>query len=266
VSAELAAIVTLGLNHEQQHQELLLTDLKYCFGHQATLPKYIAEATYEMGHNSETGWVNMQEGIYEMGHGGEGFCFDNELNRHKVYLQPYRISKALVTNGEYLEFIQAGGYREFNLWLDEGWAWVKENAVQSPMYWHRIGEEWHYYTLAGLKKVDPEAMLCHVNFYEAQAFAAWKKKRLPTEAEWEAANDLFTWGSRWEWTNSAYLPYPGFKTAAGAVGEYNGKFMVNQMVLRGGSVATPAGHSRSSYRNFFHPHLQWQFAGIRLAE
>lgn len=262
----LAEIVTLGLNHEQQHQELLLTDLKYSFGNQPTMPAYGPEARYEFDRNAESGWLDIAEGVYQIGHAGQEFCFDNERMRHKVYLQPFAISRALVTNGEYLEFMQARGYERFELWLDEGWAWVKDNAIRAPMYWHRVGEDWHSYTLAGLKKVDPDAILCHVNFYEAHAFAAWKGMRLPTEAEWEVASDQFEWGKRWEWTNSAYLPYPGFAIAPGAVGEYNGKFMVNQMVLRGASVATPEGHSRRTYRNFFHPHHQWQFSGIRLAK
>jgi ergothioneine biosynthesis protein EgtB len=259
-------LVTLGLNHEQQHQELLLTDIKYILGLQPTIPKYHAESRYEMDHNREAGWVAMPEGIYEIGYGGDAFCFDNERARHKVYLQPYEISRALVTNGEYLEFVQAGGYERFELWLDEGWGWVKETKARHPLYWHPNGETWHQYTLAGLHELDPNAILCHVNYYEAQAFAMWKGMRLPTEAEWEAAQAQFHWGARWEWTQSAYLPYPGFEIAPGAVGEYNGKFMVNQMVLRGASVATSPGHARPTYRNFFHPHLQWQFSGIRLAQ
>jgi ergothioneine biosynthesis protein EgtB len=262
---EVRQLIILGLNHEQQHQELLLTDLKYAFGLQPTLPKYDPAAQLEMDHNTENGWVEMKEGIYGMGFEGEGFCFDNELRRHKVYLQDYAIAKSCVTNGEYLAFVNAGGYERFELWLDEGWAWVRENNAQSPLYWHKVGENWHQFTLAGLKTLDPDAILCHVNFYEAHAYATWKKRRLPTEAEWEAASDQFTWGKRWEWTNSAYLPYPGFAIAPGAVGEYNGKFMVNQMVLRGASTVTPEGHSRKTYRNFFHPHYQWQFSGIRLA-
>lgn len=264
--ADLVALITLGMNHEQQHQELLVTDLKYVLGHQPTLPKYDVNSNYESGANSEVGFVEMQEGIYEIGFEGEGFCFDNELNRHKVYLNRYAISKALVTNGEFIEFIAADGYKKFDMWLDEGWAWVKENGIQAPLYWHRVGTEWHQYTLAGLKKVDPNAILCHVSFYEAHAFATWKKMRLPTEAEWEVASPFFQWGTRWEWTNSAYLPYPGFAIAPGAVGEYNGKFMINQMVLRGASTATASGHSRPTYRNFFHPQHQWQFSGIRLAK
>lgn len=258
-------LVILGLQHEQQHQELLLTDIQYILGLQPTLPPYDHSVALENDHNLETGWLDMPEGIYEIGHAGDGFCFDNERDRHKVYLQGYQIDRGLVTNGEYQAFIAAGGYSRFDLWLDEGWAWVKENAIQHPLYWHLVGEEWLAYTLAGLRRLDPDAILCHVNFYEASAYAAWRGLHLPTEAQWEAAAPQLQWGLRWEWTNSAYLPYPGFKIAPGAVGEYNGKFMINQMVLRGASTATPAGHSRPTYRNFFHPHLQWQFSGIRLA-
>ena len=182
-----------------------------------------------------------------------------------MYLHDFEISNALVTNGEFLEFIEDGGYTNFNFWLDEGWSWLKKEEIKNPLYWHKIGGKWHYYTLAGLQEVDPNAILAHVSFYEANAYATWKGYRLPTEFEWEVASSKIDWGKRWEWTNSAYLPYPGFKTAEGAVGEYNGKFMVNQMVLRGSSVATSKGHSRATYRNFFQTHFQWQFSGIRLA-
>jgi len=171
-----------------------------------------------------------------------------------------------VTNAEYLEFISNGGYTNFDYWLDEGWSWVTENKIEAPLYWHKIDGEWHNYTLGGLEKLNPEAILTHISFYEAAAFAAWKKMRLPTEFEWEAAADKFNWGKRWEWTNSAYLPYPNFKKPEGAIGEYNGKFMVNQMVLRGASCATPPQHDRKTYRNFFHAHERWQFNGIRLAK
>jgi ergothioneine biosynthesis protein EgtB len=255
----------LGLNHEQQHQELLWTDIKFILGHNPLFPalseKDIDEAAAEAGD----GFVSLPAGIYEIGFEGEGFCFDNERARHKVYLNDYEISSSLVTNSEYLGFIKAGGYENFSYWHAEGWDWVKNNQVKGPLYWHFIDGKWYNYTLAGLRPVDPKAPVCHISYYEAVAYAAWKGMRLPTEWEWEASSGKFNWGKRWEWTESAYLPYPGFKKAEGAIGEYNGKFMVSQMVLRGASVATPAHHSRNTYRNFFHPHLRWQFTGIRLA-
>jgi len=180
-------------------------------------------------------------------------------------LQSYQICSLLVTNEEYLEFINAGGYNNFRFWHSEGWEWVK-NIKAAPLYWHLIDDEWYYYTLSGLQKIDLQQPVTHINYFEASAYASWKGLRLPTEAEWEVAAPNFNWGQRWEWTESAYLPYPGFSKAGGAIGEYNGKFMVNQMVLRGASVATPDGHSRITYRNFFQTHLQWQFTGIRLAQ
>lgn len=263
---EALKLIELGLHHEQQHQELLVTDIKYILGHNPTFPVYSHEQSLSDARNRQSGWLSVEEGVYNVGYAGDGFCFDNELGRHKVYIQPFEINKSLVTNAEYLEFMQAGGYTDFNLWLDEGWSWVKENEIKAPMYWHRINGEWHTYTLAGLEKLDPDAVLSHVSYYEAAAFAQWKGLRLPTEFEWEVAADQLDWGQRWEWTNSAYLPYPGFTKAAGAVGEYNGKFMVNQMVLRGASVATSPKHSRKSYRNFFHAPERWQFTGIRLVK
>ncbi len=265
ISDEITELITIGINHEQQHQELFQTDLKYAFGHNPIFPVYKADGNLLKDHNTEEGWLKINEGVYSIGHDNEEFCFDNELGKHKVFVHDYEISKSLVTNGEFIEFIEAGGYQDFRFWLDEGWSWVNTNDVKSPLYWHKIDGEWFYYTLAGLKPVDKEAILGHVSFYEANAYATWKGLRLPTEFEWEIAADQLTWGKRWEWTNSAYLPYPNFKIADGAVGEYNGKFMVNQMVLRGASVATANNHSRKTYRNFFHPHFQWQYSGIRLA-
>ena len=259
-------LVTLGLNHEQQHQELFLTDLKYTFSLNPLFPAYRENfAPEEKSESGAESFVELDEGVSEIGYAGDGFCFDNELARHKVYLNKFEIGTRLITNLEYLEFVQDGGYRDHRLWHSEGWDWVNQNKVDSPLYWHeRDGKSFHF-TLGGLRALPLDAPVCHVSFYEAAAYAEWREMRLPTESEWEAASGKFKWGLRWEWTNSAYLPYPGFAKAAGAVGEYNGKFMINQMVLRGASVATPNGHSRNTYRNFFHPHLRWQFTGIRLA-
>ena len=266
ISKEIEAVLLVGINHEQQHQELIKTDLKYNFGSNPIYPVYKDGFDLVSDKNIETGFVKIEEGIYEIGHKEDSFCYDNELDVHKTYIQPFEISKALVTNKEYIEFIEAGGYQDFNLWLDEGWHWVNNNKVQSPLYWEKIDGVWHHYTFGGLKTVDLDAILCHISFYEAQAFATWKGMRLPTEFEWEVASSKFDWGKRWEWTNSAYLPYPNFKIAEGALGEYNGKFMINQMVLRGASTATSKNHSRKTYRNFFHPKFQWQFTGIRLVK
>lgn len=260
------SLIELGLHHEQQHQELLVTDIKYILGHNPLFPVYKEGRNLVGDQNQEFGFLNIPEGIYEIGFEGEGFCFDNELGRHKVYLNQFEISKSLVTNADYIAFMESGGYQDFNLWLDEGWSWVNENKMHAPMYWYNIEGEWHYFTLSGLQRVNPDAILSHVNFFEAAAFAQWKNMRLPTEFEWEIASAQLNWGLRWEWTNSAYLPYPGFSKAAGAVGEYNGKFMVNQMVLRGASVATSPMHSRKTYRNFFHAHERWQYTSIRLVK
>ncbi|MFW2376626.1 MAG: ergothioneine biosynthesis protein EgtB [Cellulophaga baltica] len=266
LSLEIETLVTLGIQHEQQHQELLLTDLKHTFSFNPLHPVYHEKFNLVQDTNKEEGWLAMPEGIYEIGHQGDGFCFDNEQGRHKVFLHDYQLSKGLVTNGDFIAFIAAGGYQEFKYWLDEGWSWVQEEKITAPLYWIQKDGTWFYYTLSGLKPVDVDAILSHVSFYEAQAFATFKNMRLPTEFEWEAASEKFNWGKRWEWTYSAYLPYPNFKIADGAVGEYNGKFMVNTMVLRGSSVATSEGHERNTYRNFFHPKYRWQYTGIRLAK
>jgi ergothioneine biosynthesis protein EgtB len=259
-------LIVLGFNHEEQHQELLLTDIKYILGHNPLFPPYsttyVSPKIDEVDHAE---FVKMTEGIYDIGFTGEGFCFDNELNRHKVYLNAYEISPSLVTNAEYLEFINSGGYHDFRHWHAEGWDWVKTNKIESPLYWHFIDGEWCNYTFHGLESVNLKDPVCHISYFEAYAYAAWKGLRLPTEFEWEAAATKFSWGKNWEWTESSYLPYPGFAKAPGAIGEYNGKFMVNQKVLRGASEATSPGHSRITYRNFFQTHLRWQFTGIRLA-
>jgi ergothioneine biosynthesis protein EgtB len=268
-------ILLLGFNHEQQHQELLCTDIKYILGHNPLFPSYSAlpspslaitgqeEETDEIisTQNSKEGFVSINEGIYEIGYEGKGFCFDNE-----VYLQNFSICEALISNEEYLEFIDSGGYRNFKHWHADGWEWVKTKSINAPLYWHFMNGEWFNYTIKGLKPLLMAEPLCHVSYYEASAFASWKGMRLPTEFEWETAASQFEWGKRWEWTESAYLPYPGFTKAPGAIGEYNGKFMINQMVLRGASEATSSGHSRRSYRNFFQPELRWQFTGIRLVK
>ncbi|MGS0679789.1 ergothioneine biosynthesis protein EgtB [Shewanella sp. 125m-7] len=266
LSDELNALVTLGINHEQQHQELLITDLKYMLSLNPLHPEYSPEFTLVTDTNQHDGWIQMADGMYDIGHGQQSFCYDNELGQHKVWLSKFQIANRLVTNGEYIRFIEDGGYTQFSYWLDEGWEWLNSEQISAPLYWKKINGQWHYYTLAGLKLLDPNAILAHISFYEANAFACWKKMRLPTEFEWEAASQHLDWGKRWEWTSSAYQAYPGFQISAGAVGEYNGKFMVNQMVLRGASVATAKSHQRYTYRNFFHPHLQWQLSGIRLVK
>jgi len=260
-------LVELGLNHEQQHQELLLTDLKFTLGLNPIFPVYRKDHFPEEAAEIDIyGKIDIKGGIYEVGHKGGEFCFDNELARHSVSVDDFSISRSLVTNADYMIFIADGGYKDFRHWHSEGWDWVIENEIDSPLYWHRKNDEWFMFTLGGLRRVELNAPVCHISFYEAYAYAEWRGMRLPTEFEWEIASDGFDWGKRWEWTGSAYLPYPGFTKGSGAVGEYNGKFMINQMVLRGASVATPAGHSRKTYRNFFQPHLRWQFTGIRLAK
>ncbi len=268
IPKDLEEVVVIGFNHEQQHQELLLTDIKYIFGNNPLFPVYNNSIDEKLKKESSqsSSFLNIEKGIYEIGFEGDGFCFDNELKRHPVYLVDFKIATGLVTNGEFLEFINAGGYKDFNYWHSDGWSWVKTEQINSPLYWHFMEDKWFNYTLAGILPVDMNEPVSHVSFYEAAAYASWKGMRLPTEFEWEIAAKQLDWGRRWEWTNSAYLPYPGFSKVPGAIGEYNGKFMVNQMVLRGASEATPHGHSRITYRNFFQPNLRWQYTGIRLAQ
>jgi ergothioneine biosynthesis protein EgtB len=262
---EVLDIIEIGINHEQQHQELFVYDIKYIFGNQPTFPTYGTGFTPK-AINQATEFLKVDSGVYDIGHQGANFSFDNELGNHQVYVADFEISNNLVSSKEYLEFIEAGGYKDFNFWHDEGWSWINENNIQAPLYWHKIEGEWWNYTLQGLQKVDLTLPVMHLSFYEAFAYSQWKGQRLPTEFEWEIASDKFEWGQLWEWTHSAYLPYPNFSKSPGALGEYNGKFMVNQMVLRGGSVATAAGHSRKTYRNFFHPNMRWQYNGIRLVK
>ena len=263
---ELYQVLEIGIHHEKQHQELLLTDIKYILGNNPLLPIYSDSFQEHLTENHAPEWLTITEGIYEIGHATEDFCYDNELGRHKVYLNPYSISNRLVTNAEYIAFIEAGGYQRFDLWHAEGWDWVNTKGIRAPLYWHKIDNQWQHYTLNGLQKIIATEPLTHISYFEAFAYAQWKNCRLPTEFEWEAAQHLFPWGQRWEWTESAYLPYPNYKKADGALGEYNGKFMVNQKVLRGSSVATPKNHSRPTYRNFFQTNLRWQFTGLRLAK
>ncbi len=267
LSKDVQDLIILGLHHEQQHQELFLTDLKYTLSVNPIFPVYKdGFALVEKGEIAENSFIEIEGGIKEIGFEGEGFHFDNELGRHKVYLEDFQIQKNLITNAEFIEFIEDGGYENHIFWHSEGLDWVKNNQISSPLYWNKIDGKWHQFTLSGLRPINPNNPVCHISFYEASAFAEWKGLRLPTEFEWETASDKFDWGLRWEWTSSSYEPYPNFKTASGAVGEYNGKFMVNQKVLRGASVATSPNHSRKTYRNFFHPHLRWQFTGLRLVK
>ena len=269
---DLAALVTLGLQHEQQHQELILTDVKHLLAQSPLYPAYFpacgdavpAAAVAQASH-----WIAFDGGLADIGFTGADFSFDNELPRHRVYLQPFSLASQLVTNGEFLAFIDAGGYRDPALWLSEGWDAVAANGLEHPLYWVRQDDRWHAFTLHGLQPLDLHAPLEHVSLFEADAYARWAGARLPLEAEWETAAghagmaDMF--GRCWQWTASSYAPYPGYAPAAGALGEYNGKFMINQYVLRGSSCATPAGHARASYRNFFPAGTRWQFSGVRLA-
>jgi len=266
LNTEQLEILEIGFNHEQQHQELLQYDIKYILGHNPLFPVYNLEFDEYLPQKTDSGFIEVTKGNYKIGFEGGGFSFDNEHAQHEVHLEGAAISKSLVTNGDYLAFIADKGYENHEYWHSDASAWLSETGINAPLYWHKQNGEWYYYTLKGLQRIDESAPLMHVSFYEAFAYAQWKDMRLPTEFEWEAAADKLKWGKRWEHTASAYLPYPAYKRPRGALGEYNGKFMVNQMVLRGASVATSINHSRKTYRNFFHPHLQWQFNGIRLAK
>lgn len=290
---ELAPIITLGLHHEQQHQELMLTDIKHVLSCNPLSPTYVARAPIQSTSVPPVKWVSFPEGVYWIGHGGEGFAFDNEGPRHQQFVQEFQLASRLVTNGEYLDFLEDGGYKKPLLWLSEGWATVQQEEWQAPLYWEKRDGRWWIMTLAGMREVELAEPVCHLSYYEADAYARWAGTRLPTEAEWEvAAHDVPVegnfvehglyhpaplnasatkgklaqmYGDVWQWTQSSYAPYPNFKPGPGAVGEYNGKFMCNQYVLRGGSCATSRSHIRSTYRNFFPAHAQWQFMGIRLA-
>jgi len=327
---ELLQLVELGIHHEQQHQELLVTDIKYILGNNPLFPVYLPESqqvdlktAHANGHTHQQDYLDIEGGLYPIGFQGKGFHYDNEEGKHQVYLHDYRLLNRLVTNEEYLEFIEAGGYEDVDLWLSDGWDYIQQNQIKAPAYWQKMNgkqgaaqrgaaqrgvpagnrAQWHYFTLHGMQPLEVRAPVTHISYYEAEAYARWSGKRLPTEFEWEAACQVSGYSTKnldvlakanmlesgnyrpvpaatkgtdtiavqmigdvWEWTESAYLPYPFYQRAKGALGEYNGKFMVNQMVLRGGSCATPGSHIRPTYRNFFQADKRWQFTGIRLAE
>ena len=290
-SEEILKLTELGLHHEQQHQELLLADIKYILGHNPLFPTYLESKSVSKSNIvSPLTFTKVDGGMYAIGHEGDDFAYDNEFGKHHVFLHDFGFADRLTTNGEFLEFITDKGYSDFRHWLSAGWQWIQDNEIDHPLYWHKIRDEWHEYTLAGLKPIDLAAPVTHISYFEAEAFAQWKGKRLLTEFEWEVACELYgdkkesrfvennilhpspaeqsnqLYGDVWEWTGSSYLPYPFYEKKAGALGEYNGKFMINQMVLRGGSCATPISHIRSTYRNFFPTDARWQFTGIRLAK
>ncbi len=264
------ALVTLGTQHEQQHQELLLTDMLHAFAQSPLRPPVLPGWEEPLGAQRPTTMLAKAGGIVRMGHEGNGFSFDNETPRHEVLLRPYRIADRLVRNAEYLQFMRDGGYRTPSLWMSDGWALAQAEGWAHPLYWGETDEGWVQMGPGGETALNPDAPLRHISWYEADAFARWAGARLPTEAEWEAADAdprmRESRGHVWQWTASPYVAYPGFRPVEGAIGEYNGKFMVNQMVLRGGSLATPPGHARPTYRNFFHPDRRWQFTGLRLAD
>jgi ergothioneine biosynthesis protein EgtB len=268
--ASIFPIVEVGLHHEQQHQELLLTDILHAFAQNPTHPAYDTHWGWPGSAPHGVAADMRLAGMHSIGAEADGFSFDNERPAHRIFLEPVRVARKLVTNGEWLEFMADGGYTKPSVWLSDGWAVVEAEQWNAPGYWQLMDGAWFSMTLGGFRPVDPALPVCHISYYEADAFARWAGKHLPSEAEWEVAagngalDDAF--GHVWQWTRSAYSPYPGYQAAPGALGEYNGKFMVNQMVLRGSSLATPEGHSRVSYRNFFYPSARWQFSGLRLAE
>jgi ergothioneine biosynthesis protein EgtB len=267
-SDELLDLIELGLHHEQQHQELLLTDILHLFSRNPLGPAFMEPKPRPAIIEAPLHWIEGANGAQFIGHDGESFSFDCEGPRHQVLLHPYAIADRPVTNGEWQNFMDDGGYADHRYWLSDGWAWVQQEKVTKPLHWRTCDGVMEEFTLQGWREIVLCAPVRHISLYEADAYACWADARLPTEAEWEvAAHDgLPGTGSVWEWTGSAYRPYPGFKAAEGAVGEYNGKFMSGQFVLKGGSVATPPGHIRDSYRNFFYPHQRWQFTGLRLAK
>ncbi|MEA2791359.1 MAG: hypothetical protein QOG73_3765 [Acetobacteraceae bacterium] len=263
-------IVELGLHHEQQHQELLLTDLLHAFAANPLFPAMLPDWREPAGAPGDTRFVSCPGGLHRVGFDTSDFCFDNETPSHTVYLAPYSLASHLVRNQDWLDFIRADGYRTPSLWMSDGWATVQSEGWTAPLYWRDRDGAWSQFGPGGLAPLEPNAPVRHISWYEADAFARWSGARLPTEMEWEVGHTnpaiQEATGHVWQWTESAYRPYPGFRPVGGAIGEYNGKFMINQMVLRGGSAATPAGHTRPTYRNFFHPDKRWQFAGLRLAK